>query len=61
MLLDDYIVSSLHVLLTVLDPAMVAHNTKYLISKHGGNITLDCTDLDGEDVNWTRMGGRELR
>ena len=61
MLLDDSIVSSLHVLLTVLDPAMVAHNTKYLISKHGGNITLDCTDLDGEDVNWTRMGGRELR
>ena len=60
MLLDDSIVSSLHVLLTVLDPANVGHNTKYLISKHGGNITLDCTDLDGEDVNWTRMGGRVL-
>ena len=60
MLLDDRIVSSLHVLLTVLDPAMVAHNTKYLISKHGGNITLDCTDLDGGDVNWNRMGGKIL-
>ena len=52
--------SSLDVVLTVLDPDSVAHNTKYLISKHGGNITLDCTDLDGEDANWTRLGGRSF-
>ena len=57
-LLSDEVVSSLGVHLTVLDPAKVAHTTQYLISKHGGNITLDCTDLDGEDVNWTRVGGK---
>jgi len=62
-LLADEVVSSRDVMVTVLDPNTVAHNTKYMISKHGGNVTLDCTDLDGEDgedANWTRVGGSSV-
>jgi hypothetical protein len=55
-LLGNEMLSSREVMVTVLDPDSVAHTTRYLISKHGGNITLDCTDLDGEDANWTRVG-----
>lgn len=62
-LLGDEIVSSREVMVTVLDPTTVAHNTKYMITKHGRNVTLDCTDLDGEegeDANWTRVGGSSV-
>ena len=56
-LLNDSPVSSLKVLLTVLTPKQVEHNTKYVITKLGGNVTLDCTDFEGEDVHWKRLGG----
>lgn len=52
---EDEIVSSRKVLLSVLDPNKVEHNTKYVITKQGGNITLDCTDFNGA-VNWRRLG-----
>eukprot|EP00090_Calanus_glacialis_P011948 TRINITY_DN20380_c0_g1_i2.p1 TRINITY_DN20380_c0_g1~~TRINITY_DN20380_c0_g1_i2.p1 ORF type:complete len:357 (-),score=99.87 TRINITY_DN20380_c0_g1_i2:65-1135(-) len=55
-LLNDSPVSSLKVLLTVLTPKQVEHNTKYVITKLGGNVTLDCTDFEGEDVHWKRLG-----
>ena len=45
-------------LLTVLNHNKVEHNVKYVITKQGGNITLDCTDFEGEDVNWIRLGGQ---
>ena len=36
----------------------VEHNTKYVIKKQGGNVTLDCTDFNGEqDVTWQKIGG----
>ena len=54
---EDEIVSSRKVLLSVLDPNKVEHNTKYVITKQGGNITLDCTDFNGA-VNWRRLGGQ---
>ena len=41
-----------------LDFAHSDHTVKYVITKQGGNITLDCTDFEGEDVNWIRMGGK---
>eukprot|EP00092_Neocalanus_flemingeri_P063338 GFUD01076603.1.p1 GENE.GFUD01076603.1~~GFUD01076603.1.p1 ORF type:complete len:351 (-),score=92.71 GFUD01076603.1:58-1110(-) len=55
-LIHDEVVSSRKVLLNVLDPNKVEHNTKYVITKQGRNITLDCTDFEGEDVNWKRLG-----
>jgi len=55
-LLNDDPVSSRKVLLTVIDPSKVEHNTKYVISKQGGNVTLDCTDFEGEEVHWKRLG-----
>lgn len=55
-LLNDEPVSSRKVLLTVVDPSKVDHNTKYVITKQGGNVTLDCTDFEGEDVHWKRLG-----
>ena len=61
--MGDEVVSSREVLVTVLDPTTVVHNTKYMITKHGRNVTLDCTDLDGEegeDANWTRVGGEYI-
>jgi hypothetical protein len=59
-LLNDSPVSSLKVLLTVLTPKQVERNTNYLITKLGGNVTLDCTDFEGEDVHWKRLGGKKL-
>jgi len=56
-LLNDEPVSSLKVLLTITSPSAVSHNTKYIITKLGGNVTLDCTDFEGEDVHWKRLGG----
>jgi len=53
-LLNNDPVSSRKVLLTVLDPRKVEHNTKYVMQ--GGNITLDCTDFEGEEVHWKRLG-----
>jgi len=55
-LLNDEPVSSLKVLLTVLNPSKVEHNTKYVITKLGGNVTLDCADFEGEEVHWKRLG-----
>eukprot|EP00092_Neocalanus_flemingeri_P029987 GFUD01032556.1.p1 GENE.GFUD01032556.1~~GFUD01032556.1.p1 ORF type:complete len:357 (-),score=100.41 GFUD01032556.1:240-1310(-) len=55
-LIHDEVVSSRKVLLNVLDPNKVEHNTKFVITKQGRNITLDCTDFEGEDVNWKRLG-----
>merc|ERR1719186_447233 len=46
-LLNDETVSSRKVLLAVLNPSKVEHNTKYVISKQGGNVTLDCTEFEG--------------
>ena len=59
MLLNDEPVSSLKVLVTTTtnQAKRVEHNTKYVITKLGGNVTLDCTDFEGEDVDWTRLGG----
>ena len=59
-LLEDEAVSTRKVLLTVLSKDRVKHNVKYVITKQGGNITLDCTDFEGEDVNWIRLGGGTL-
>ena len=59
-LLEDEAVSTRKVLLTVLSADRVKHNVKYVITKQGGNITLDCTDFEGEDVNWIRLGGGTL-
>ena len=59
-LLEDEPVSTRQVLLTVLNPNNVEHKTKYVITKQGGNITLDCTDFEGEDVNWVRLGGEQI-
>jgi len=57
-LLNDEPVSSLKVLVTTTtnQARSVEHNTKYVITKLGGNVTLDCTDFEGEDVDWTRLG-----
>jgi len=58
-LLNDEPVSSLKVLVsttTTHQARKVEHNTKYVITKLGGNVTLDCTDFEGEDVDWTRLG-----
>lgn len=56
-LLEDEAVSTRKVLLAVLDPSKVEHNTKYVIKKQGGNVTLDCTDFNGEqDVTWQKIG-----
>ena len=49
--------SSKKVLLTVLSSDQVQHTVKYVVTKQGGNITLDCTDFEGENVNWIRQGG----
>ena len=57
-LLDDETVSSRKVLLSILNPQKDDHTVKYVITKKGGNITLDCTDFEGEDVNWVRLGGK---
>ena len=35
------------------------HNTKYVITKQGGNVTLECTDFEGENVHWKRLGGKK--
>ena len=69
-LLGEEAVSTRKVLLAVLDttkvispvcPSLcfqVEHNTKYVIRKQGGNVTLDCTDFHGEqDVTWKKIGG----
>ena len=45
-------------LLSILNTQEVDHTVKYVITKQGGNITLDCTDFEGEDVNWVRLGGK---
>ena len=50
-------VSTKKVLLTVLSMDKVEHNVKYVVTKQGGNITLDCTDFEEEEVSWTRLGG----
>ena len=56
-LLEDEVVSTKAVLLAVLSSDQVEHKVKYVVTKQGGNITLDCTDFEGENVNWIRQGG----
>jgi len=55
-LINDEVVSTKKVLLTITSTDKLEHNVKYVVTKQGGNITLDCTEFEGEDVSWTRLG-----
>jgi len=62
---NEAVISSVDIPVIVEDPGLVEHRTQYLISKHGRNITLDCSDFDDEqeeeeEVTWRKRGGTSV-